>query len=138
MSDHLVSEDDHIALARLVTELVWRIDHGRADEVHELFTNDGEMILGPTSLRGRSELKEWGRARHGTSFRTYHVCTNMRFLHTSDTQAEGTTTLTLYMAEAASTSQTIPSAVGEYKDRFERTPEGWRFVSRRSDPTFRP
>jgi hypothetical protein len=45
MNDHLVSEDDHIALTRLVTELVWRIDHGRADEVDELFTNDGEMTL---------------------------------------------------------------------------------------------
>jgi hypothetical protein len=33
MNDHLVSEDDHIALTRLVTELVWRLDHGRAGEV---------------------------------------------------------------------------------------------------------
>jgi hypothetical protein len=137
MADHIVSEDDHIALTRLVTELVWRIDHGRADEVDELFTNDGEMTLGPTSLHGRSELKEWGRALNDSSFRTHHVCTNMRFVHTGGDQVEGTTTLTVYLADAASTNQTIPSVVGEYQDRFVRTPGGWRFVSRRSAPTFR-
>jgi len=136
MNDHLVSEDDHIALTRLVTELVWRIDHGRADEVDELFTNDGEMTLGPTSLHGRSELKEWGRARNGSSSRTHHVCTNMRFVRTGDDQAEGTTILTVYQAVAASTNQAIPAVVGEYQDRFVRTTESWRFVSRRSAPTF--
>jgi hypothetical protein len=136
MNDYLVSEDDHIALTRLVTELVWRIDHGRADEVDELFTNDGEMTLGPTSLHGRSELKEWGRARNDSPSRTHHVCTNMRFVRTGDDQAAGTTILTVYLANAASTNQTTPAAVGEYQDRFVRTPEGWQFASRRSDPTF--
>jgi hypothetical protein len=135
MTDHLVAEADHIALTRLVTELVWRIDHGLADEIDELFMDDGEMTLGLISMRGRAELKKWGRDRDRSATRTHHVCTNMRFLAVGDDQAEGTTILTVYQAEATSREQTIPAAIAVYQDRFGRTPEGWRFVSRRSTPT---
>ena len=33
----LVSDADHVALERLVTEAAWRVDDGRSDTLHELF-----------------------------------------------------------------------------------------------------
>jgi hypothetical protein len=51
MSVHSWQSAGHVQLARLVAGIAWRIDRGKADTVHELFVDDGEMALGQTSLR---------------------------------------------------------------------------------------
>jgi hypothetical protein len=51
-AEQLDSETDHVQLSRLVTEHAWRADQGRADTIHELYVDDGELIVGPTPLRG--------------------------------------------------------------------------------------
>jgi hypothetical protein len=99
MGDQLVTAADHLQLARLVTEISWRIDHGKADTVHELFVDEGTMTLGPTTLSGREQIREWGRQRAGATYRTRHVCTNMRFVADGDDAAEGTTVITQYRGE---------------------------------------
>jgi hypothetical protein len=55
-AEHLVSETDHVQLSRLVTESAWRADNGRAGTIHELYIDDGELVLGPTPLRGCSAM----------------------------------------------------------------------------------
>ena len=45
--EQLVGEIDHVQLSRLVTEHAWRVDHGRADTIHELYVDDGELTLPP-------------------------------------------------------------------------------------------
>jgi len=59
--EQLVSETDHVQLTRLVTEQAWRADQGRANRIHELYVDDGELIVGPTPLRGREPILAWGR-----------------------------------------------------------------------------
>ena len=61
LAEQLVSATDHVELSRLVTEHAWRADNGRADTVHELYVDDGELILPPGPLRGRQAIYEWGR-----------------------------------------------------------------------------
>src|SRR3954471_671674 len=56
-----VSDTDYLQLSRLVTEAAWRVDIGQADTLHELFVDDGELIVPPTNLRGRQAIQEWGR-----------------------------------------------------------------------------
>jgi hypothetical protein len=51
MDEQLVGQADHLELARLVIEIAWRIDHGKAGTVHELFADEGQMNLGQTSLK---------------------------------------------------------------------------------------
>ena len=126
MDEQLVGEADHLELARLVTEIAWRIDHGRADTVHELFADEGEMNLGQTSVKGREEIREWGRKRADATYRTQHVCTNMRFVADGDDTAEGTTLLIQYRDERDGRDTTLPRAIGEDRDRFVRTAQGWR------------
>lgn len=84
MSTELVGQADHLELARLVIEIAWRIDHGKAGTVHELFAEQGQMNLGQTSLTGKEEIREWGRKRDDVTYRTRHVCTNMRFVADGD------------------------------------------------------
>lgn len=60
----------------------WTVDNCRADTVHELYVDDGELNVPPTPLRGRQALIEWGRqlveAPPWRSIR--HACGNMRFV----------------------------------------------------------
>jgi uncharacterized protein (TIGR02246 family) len=136
VSEHLLEDADHAELARLVTEISWRIDHGKADTVHELFVDDGEMILGETRLSGREEIRAWGRGLLDAAWRIRHVTTNMRFVADGDDAAVGTTLVTAYMDERGGPGTTQPWAVGEDHDRFVRTDQGWRLVSRTWDELF--
>ena len=45
-------------------------------------------------------------------------------------RAEGITILTVFMVAGAGAAPTLPFSVGEDHDRFVRTANGWRFVSR--------
>lgn len=131
--EELVSETDHVQLSRLVTEYAWRADNGRADTIHELYIDDGELIVGPTPLRGREAILEWGRELVANApWRSIrHVCGNMRFVIDGPDAAEGTIILTVFMVAGEEPATTQPFSVGEDHDRFVRTEEGWRIVSRR-------
>jgi hypothetical protein len=137
-TERLVSDADHVQLARLVTELSWRIDHGRADTVHELFAEDGVMHLGESPLSGRKAIGDWGRnlVDEPTYPGIRHVATNMRFAAEGDDAAVGTTLLTAYLDQGDGWARTLPFMVGEDEDRFVRTDQGWRFASRRWHPLF--
>jgi len=131
-AEQLVSETDHVGLSRLVTEHAWRVDHGRADTVHELYVDNGVLDVG-TPVRGREAIREWGRqlvaAAPWRSIR--HVCANMRFVADGANAAEGTTLLTVFMVAGPGAATTVPFSVGEDHDRFVRTEQGWKLVSRR-------
>ncbi|HEY2575562.1 MAG TPA: nuclear transport factor 2 family protein [Streptosporangiaceae bacterium] len=80
MPEQLVSDADHVALSRLVVEISWRIDHGRADAVWQLFMPDGVLDTSGTPLTGRDAIREWGRGRVGSGVRTRHVISGIRSL----------------------------------------------------------
>jgi hypothetical protein len=134
----LVRQSDYLELSRLVMEHAWRVDHGRADTVHELYVDDGELVVPPTPVRGRAALREWGRKLvESAPWRTIrHACTNMRFTADGPDNAEGTSLLMVYMVAGAGPATTTPWKVGEDHDRFVRTAGGWRLVSRRWDELF--
>jgi hypothetical protein len=126
----LVSDGDHIQLARLVTEAAWRVDEGRSDTLYELFVEDGVLVIGTNELKGHDAIRTWGReleqARTYKSIR--HIAGNMRFMAVGEREAAGVTILTVFMDDE--TSSSIPWVVGEDHDRFVRTEQGWRFKSR--------
>jgi SnoaL-like domain len=129
--NQLVSDADHVALERLVTEAAWRVDDGTSDTLNELFTADGVLVLGNNELIGREAIKAWGHELEEE--KTYkcirHVASNMRFVAVGENEAEGVTILTVFMDDE--THSAVPWVVGEDHDHFVRTDEGWRFKSRR-------
>jgi hypothetical protein len=131
-----LEDADHQELTRLIIEIVWRIDHGKADTVADLFVDHGEMTLGTAHMAGREELLAWGRQRVDARYRTRHVCTNAHFVADGPDKAIGSTVLTVYLDDGESSSPTTPHTVGEYHDRFVRTDRGWRFLSRDVDQLF--
>jgi SnoaL-like domain len=132
-AEQLVNEADHVELSRLVTEHAWRADNGRADTIHELYVDDGELDLPPMPLRGRQAISEWGhKLVEAPPWRAIrHVCGNMRFAADGANGAVGTTVLTVFMVAGEGPATTLPFQVGEDHDRFVRTERGWRFASRR-------
>jgi len=135
MAEQPVNETDYVQLSRLVIEHAWKADNGQADTTHELYIDDGELVLPPGPIHGREALREWGRQIvDNTPWRTIrHVCGNMRFVYDGDDNnaAIGTTILTVFMVADEQAATTVPYNVGEDHDRFLRTEQGWRFVSRR-------
>ena len=132
-----VEAADYIQLSWLVTEIAWRIDHGRADTVYELFTEKGEMSLGQNALKGHDQIRECGRQRVLATYHTRHVCTNMRFFIGDYGTVMGTTLLTVYMSQGDKPVIALPRSIGEDWDRFVRTKEkGWRFASREYHEVF--
>jgi SnoaL-like domain len=135
--DHQLTDADLLELTRLVTELAWRIDHRLSDTAADLFVADGEMILGSAAMHGRGEIEAWGRQRADSDYTTRHVCTNMRFEASGDAAA-GTTVVTVYRHTGEGEGDTRALTVGEFADKFVRTPDGWRFRSRRIERLFSP
>ena len=127
-----VSETDYIELSRLVIEHAWRTDNGRADTLHELWAEDGELDLGSTVLRGRQTIADWGRqlVENPPWLTIHHVCGNMRFVMDGADAAVGSTILIVFM-DVDGTKSSVPFNVGEDHDRFVRSEQGWRFASRR-------
>ncbi|MGH3208709.1 MAG: nuclear transport factor 2 family protein [Trebonia sp.] len=136
MPEQLVSDIDHLALSRLVVEIAWRIDHGQADAVWELFVPAGVLNTSGTPLVGHDAIRQWGQARVASTIRTRHISSGMRFVARSDGYATGSTLLTVFMHDGDGRGPAVPSVVGEDIDEFVRTDVGWRFVSRTFEALF--
>jgi hypothetical protein len=136
LPEQLVSDADHVALSRLVVEISWRIDHGRADTVWELFVPDGVLDTSDAPLVGHDAIREWGQARDVSTVRTRHIVSGMRFIDRGNGQATGSTLLTVFMHDGPEQGAPVPAVVGEDTDDFIRTDVGWRFVRRTFETLF--
>lgn len=128
-----VSETDHIALARLVVELGWRVDNGVAETVYHLCTEDAELIITGPPVVGREAIRKWGRDLdvNPPIPQVRHVITNTRFLTEGPDRAYGTSMLTAYSGASPEGTRTTPITIGQDHDAFVRTAEGWKLAFRR-------
>lgn len=136
MADRLVSDADHVSLSRLVEDIAWRIDHGQADRVWELFVPDGVLNTSGTPLIGHDAIRDWGRTRVASTVRSRHICSGMRFVDRGGGFVSGSTMLTVFMHDGEGRGPAVPAVVGEDTDEFTRTDGGWLFVSRRFETLF--
>lgn len=127
-----VSDSDHVALSRLVSEFAWRIDNLKAATLHELVTDDAELRTGADPVIGIDAIKAWGAHFDETDPLPgiRHSITNARFSGDGPDRAQGTSMLTAYWTAPGEDAVTTPFAVGEDHDTFIRTPDGWRLASR--------
>ncbi len=125
---------------RLIVEYARRLDLGEPDGVAELFTEDAVWEMpGLIRFEGRDELSVGIPSRLSASARTTrHVCTNIAINVVGPSEAVGCCYLINYRHDWPDgvIEQQAPSAepkyIGEYHDRFVRTPVGWRFAHRRT------
>ena len=84
---------------------------------------------------GEEQLRKGFQARQDNKARmSRHVCNNLLIDVIDEDNATGTVYLTLYRHDGEEDRSHSPidgpSLVGEYRDRFVRTAEGWRFCER--------
>ncbi len=121
--------------ARLVTLYCHYVDHGEAERIAELFTKDGIWRSPEVTMDGADELRRGFGARQANARRmSRHVCNNFLIDVIDSDHAKGCVYLTLYRYDGEEGRRTSPLAgpvlVGEYRDRFVRTPDGWRIAER--------
>ncbi len=126
------------AIAGLVAEYVWLIDHGAADRVASLFTEEGRLLGLGEDIVGRAAIAAWGERRAAMRERTTrHVCTNLRLTHESPGRVRGTVLLTVYRHDGPPPRPATPFMVGDFEDIYERGQDGsWRIAERRLVPAF--
>ena len=123
----------------LSNEYYYRLDHGEAEGVVELFTPDGVLQMGDEApVVGREALKAYYAARPKTRI-TRHVSTNLRLTYIDADHVEAVRDLTYYHAETTQGSgpySAVPAVV-EYRESVVRGSDGrWRYASRKVDPVF--
>ena len=132
---------------RLVIDCCHFVDHGQASRIADLFSEDGVWTApGLFTTSGREALRKGMAAREAKSFRTArHLCSNFRLEILDANHAEGVVYVTIYRHDGREGEETgkgpspleePPLMVGEYRDRFVRTAEGWRIARREVGAAF--
>ena len=111
------------------------VDSGMASLLPDLFTDDAVFEVPPQAPWDRAEIERRFNKREGMSQRvSRHVLTNVRIEVVSEDEASGHCYYTLYRHDGDGSGQPVPlsapAAVGDYRDRFRRTPNGWRIAYR--------
>lgn len=129
------------ACARLVTEYCHLVDHGEAAKIAEQFVEDGVWASARDVRTGREAIaKSFQKRQDNTGRMSRHVCSNLLINVIDENNATGVVYLTLFRhdgdpARRVSPSQ-LPDVVGEYRDSFVRTAQGWRFKRREVHVSF--
>jgi hypothetical protein len=129
----LLDVDSRVAIEHLIHYHAWLIDHGEAEKVANLFTDDGALYgVGPDKI-GRGAIADWGRQRTAMTQRSSrHVHGNILLKADGDHAARGTVILTLYRHDGAGDGPATPLLIAEYTDLYQQQPNGrWLFAQRR-------
>jgi hypothetical protein len=148
-SGRIVDEFERMSIERACERLVSTyshfVDFGEAARIADLFSEDGEFTTpGVVTLKGQKELRAGLGERQKKSARiARHVCTNLLVTVLDSDHAEGVVYVTIYRHDRAPGEGDAPPPIGlplmlgEYRDRFVRTPGGWRFARRETTVAFR-
>lgn len=134
MTDEVTSIER--ACERLVISYTHLVDGGRAADVADLFTEDGVWTAGRTRYEGRSAIRAAFTRRQESDRTSRHVCTNLQIDVIDADRATGLVYLTLYRFDGPGPAAPEAELVGDYRDVFVRTPEGWRFAERHTTVAF--
>jgi 3-hydroxyacyl-CoA dehydrogenase len=121
---------DRIAITRLLHRYCAMLDAMELELVPELFTDDCVVIYGPDE-----RMQSHGAAQLATSLRrlwrfarTSHHLSNVELEFDGPDEAQGRSYVLAWHQEPVGDSRTL---YAEYRDRFVRTPTGWRIAERR-------
>ena len=136
---HLSNEQllSRVAIEALAVEYFYLLDHGQADKLADLYTDDAVLDRGDGQvLVGRAAIAKYYASR-STKNITRHVTTNLRLVFETDNRVRGIRTFTHYSGPAAEQAPPAIPSVAEYEEVFVRGADRqWRFASRKITSLF--
>lgn len=127
-----VSLQDRISIEAILTEFGWLVDHGKADQVADLFTEKGVIKTPMFTLNGKEEIaRQFGERAKDTSRLSRHIWTNLRLKKIDDNQIRAQMAVQTYVANGEPPMKPDSLVVGDSLDLLELCDDGvWRFQER--------
>jgi 3-phenylpropionate/cinnamic acid dioxygenase small subunit len=123
--------DDRVEILDLYARYCHAVDLGDAEGWAATFTEDATFDSPAGALAGREALAGFVRATvERRTFQTRHLPSNI-VLDATEEGAAGRAYFAIYRCSGPEAKPEI-LATGMYEDTLVRTPEGWRFKSRRA------
>jgi len=126
------------ACARLVTAFHVHIDAFEHDAVLNLFAPDAVWVHPMAgTLRGHAAFQVYLDSK-STKPQAMHITTNILIDVVDENHAKGRAYYTFYYDGEGRTPAVldVPMAVGQYRDEFVRTEDGWKFAFREPKNVF--
>jgi hypothetical protein len=129
-----IDVETRVAIEQLVSELLWRLDHGRADTTWELYTQDA-VSTGPLGeMNGRDAIRSWGAKRATlTGVVGRHHIGGIR-LAWVDGVLTGTVAYQTF--RDSSPDPLVPASVGEFREEYRQVDGRWLIARREIVPIF--
>lgn len=122
-----------VEIEQLISEMLYRLDHDQADTTWELYTEDG-VSVGPMGDMDLPAIKAWGAKRaQQTDIVGRHFIGAIRLVWDGD-EVDGTVQYLTF--RDANDPQTQPASVGEFRERYRRVGDQWRYARREIVPIF--
>ena len=123
------------ACERLIYQYCYLVDHDEAAKIADLFTEYGTWFNVNVTMNGSDGIRQGFQKRQDNQARmSRHVCTNVLIDVISAYEARATVYMSLYFHDGEPGRERSPTdclqKLGEYRDRFVKTEERWRFASR--------
>ncbi len=130
------SISDWVMLHQLTAKYWSRVDRTSDRPVHELYTEDGEMLIGTLEKRGQAEIAQFFADREiaeaTVGRRTRHIMSGF-FVEADGLDAAILRSTILVFAGVGELplASAPPSSIGDFIDRCVRCSDGnWRFAQR--------
>ncbi len=131
--------ETRLALEELNTNFCFYLDHGKIDQLLELFTEDATYIHGSRRSAGRAEIATVFARRGEAGPRTArHLYSGLRLQIQSPDQASGSSVCMTFASQGeAPLVPALPHLVADFLDEYVRGADGvWRIRMRRIDRIF--
>ncbi len=119
-------------IEELVTEYGFLFDHGQADKMADLFTEDASFKGLAGTANGRAELNAIFTKTAKAMTASRHCSTNLRLTVEAPDRASGYVLVTSYGHMGAGMGKPHAHTVGDFEDTYVKGADGkWRFSSRK-------
>jgi hypothetical protein len=129
-----ITIETRVAIEQLISELLWRLDHGKADTTWELYTDDA-VTTGPLgNMEGRGAIKAWGERRAKiTGVVGRHIIGGIRLAWVGEELHGWTQYMTF---RDSSENSLMPASVGEFREVYRLVEGDWKIARREIAPIF--
>jgi hypothetical protein len=116
------------------------VDHGKAGQTADLFTDDARLTFGPGSpkpgmIEGPAIREAMAAREQQTGAFTRHVVTNIIFAQASNSAVSVTYILTLFRSDDE-TRNSLPAFVADVAETWVPCGPDWKLAERTISPTF--